>query len=298
MTDYSKWDKIQDSDDEDTQRSAEPSESYFNEEQERMRKYQEDVDLWLRRTMSSSAREPVRQSMSTYSKQEVSIEPRKVTKEERRVLAMLIARSHFEEGETNLGRHAKLLELTRQHRWLEEDPGSLEFLCQLYNHAMRKATGDGQGHRRVQEDPEDTRLREMVLSGINTLAAPKKCECSGGLLELVTQICTPVTDKARDNRLKWQKKEFAKDALFDSLFPDMRHVKDNFKDDEEDPGMTEVWVLGGVIVLLFLIVIYLLYSSSKTHSVGRLTTTTTTMLSSVLAGGSSREATGPSGSEL
>merc|ERR1740123_2605358 len=109
-------------------------------------------------------------------------------------------------------------------------------------------------------------MRAMCLSGINTLSAPRKCKCVGGLLELMNAICTPATQAAREQRLKWQKKEYAKDALFESLFPDMKQFNE---DAENDSGWTEVWLFVAVILLLIGVVVLIIYmnrlapSSSK-----------------------------------
>merc|ERR1719331_1521524 len=86
---------------------------------------------------------------------------RVVTKAEREVLAMLIAMSHFEEGDTNLDRHAQMLDLVRHHRWMEEDPGTLELLCRVHNNVMKDSNGEpAQGrHKREMEDPETQRMR-------------------------------------------------------------------------------------------------------------------------------------------
>lgn len=185
---------------------------------------------------------------------------RKLTKEERKVAAMLITISHFEEGCTNLDRHPQMLELMRNHRWLEEDSGTLEYLCRAHNHSMRLSGSSQQnGGRRPmdgsRESKEDARIRAMCFSGINTLAGPGRCKMTGGLLELVTMICTPETDQARDLRMKWQKKEFAKDALFDSLFPDLRQ----YSEANADSGWTEMWVFIALIVVLIGMILFIIY---------------------------------------
>merc|ERR1719198_1188290 len=147
--------------------------------------------------------------------------------------------SHFEEGDTNLDRHALMLDLVRHHRFLEEDPGTLELLCRVHNHVMKDGGEHGRQTREF-EDPESHRMRNMVLSGINTLSAPKRSKCPGGLLELFTLICTPETEDAKEMRRKWQKKDFAKDALFDSLFPDLRQ----YADDNMDDGLgSDFWII-------------------------------------------------------
>jgi len=208
------------------------------------------------------------------AKKQNQLPMRKVTSEERKVLAMLVAVSHFEEGETNLDRHPQLLTLVRQNRWLEEDPGTLELLCRIHNTLLKQGTEGGE-ERVVNEDAElDARMRHMILSAINTLAAPKGAKCEGGLLDMITKICTPETDAARDLRVKWQKKEFGKDAIFDSLFPNMR------AEVEEDKGNDwEIWVILGLIVLSlvgFGIMAYLMWTTRKVKSVVNATANATT----------------------
>uniref|UniRef100_A0A7S3S512 Uncharacterized protein n=1 Tax=Strombidinopsis acuminata TaxID=141414 RepID=A0A7S3S512_9SPIT len=280
MNDYSKWDKIRDSDGEE---DDPVSTSLEEENQEQLRGEMERMDMWLRRQiMGLEKQAPGRRhrpgqppELSELTQQAAPY--RKLTKEDRKVLSMLIITSHFEEGTTNLDRHPQMLDLTRHHRWLEEDPGTLELLCQVHNKAMKQMK-DGQEpddeERRALESPEDRRMRSMVLSGINTLAAPKKCKCTGGLLELVTQICTPSTDEGRERRKKWQKKEYAKDALFDSLFPDLRQ----FNDEEQDTGWWDIGIFVAVIVLLIFAALFLLYgpvfAASKVKTTSTLLTTT------------------------
>jgi len=242
MVDYAKWDKL-DADSEEEPEIRKPLAASFDEEDhERSRGLQEEVNQWLKREIMTLRKGPEGSSVPELKRQE-PLPYRKVTKQEREVLAMLIAVSHFEEGQTNLTRHPELLELVRHHRWLEEDPGTLELLCRIHNDVMRRS---GERHA-PKESPHDVRMRNMLLSGINTLASPKRAECSGGLLELITRICTPENEAARDLRKKWQKKEFAKDALFDSLFPDLRNYA---KEDSSNESMLEIWVFVILIVLL------------------------------------------------
>merc|ERR1712037_355969 len=50
-------------------------------------------------------------------------------------------------------------------------------------------------------------------------------------------------------RLKWQKKDFAKDALFESLFPDLK--KYSGKDGSDaDGGWWEIWLMLGIMVFI------------------------------------------------
>lgn len=282
---YNKWDKLVDSDEEDVgqQRLASSSQ---NDDTNRCKSMQAALDEWLGRQMHVMKKEEQggdsdfsggRSDHDGYSHNAKGYEKggfggssyggyggqrggddhfrpsglrskplapyRSVTKEERKVLAMLIALSEFATGETNLTRHPELLELVRHHRWLEEDPQVLELLCRIHNGAMRRA-GKDVGDM---EASEDGRMRELLMCGINTLAAPQRAKVSGGILSLISQICTPTDEAARENRRKWQQKEFAKEALFDSLFPDMRASA------EEDKGsdtMRELWGLLALMVLL------------------------------------------------
>eukprot|EP00439_Symbiodinium_sp_Y106_P065613 s1072_g10.t1 len=103
----------------------------------------------------------------------------------------------------------------------------------------------------------------------------------GGLLEVVNMICTPTTKSAKELR------EFGKDALFDSLFPDLKQFKEEY---DSKGGWWEVWLMLGFIVLLFVglgALMYLTAPLSKQNTV----TTTTTLLTSTLAaaGGSNAE---------
>merc|ERR1719352_1686336 len=139
MNDYSKWDKLEDSEEE--ERSKEKaSSSAYNEDQEEARKLQEDVDLWLRRSIAKLGRD--REDFKRPPELREHVQHRQVTKEERKVLAMLCVLSHFEEGTTNLDRHPQMLEMCRHHRWLEEDPGALELLCKIHNNSMKKSGSD------------------------------------------------------------------------------------------------------------------------------------------------------------
>lgn len=262
MNDYSKWDKLQDSDEEQeiNERNAA---SVQNQDAEWFLREQDLVDQWLRKKISML---PKGKGESERPPELTDQTPtfRKVTKEERKVLAMLIVLSHFEEGTTNLDRHPQMLDLVRHHRWLEEDPGTLELLCQVHNQNMKKSDSSGGSGTTVKESDDDIRMRAMCLSGINTLAAPRKTGCTGGLLELVTMICTPANDRARDLRKKWQKKDFAKDAIFDNLFPELR----KYREEQENSGgkdfnMKEFWVIAGVVVLLLLVALLVLWGPAS-----------------------------------
>lgn len=246
--DYSKWDKIDVSDDDEVDEEQEwRSRSLHDEGQERRREMQREVDVWMKRQIHKLQKEgegPPR------AKGLPALTPwRRVTNDERSTLAMLVAVSHFEEGETNLERHPAMLDLVRHNRWLEDDPGALELLCRIHHQVMRNEKN---------EKPEDSHMRNMLLGAINSLAAPAKCDCPGGLLELMTQICTPITEDSREHRRKWQMKEFAKDALFDSLFPDLRQHREA---DDKNESSADIWILVilAILALLGVVVLVVLY---------------------------------------
>jgi len=269
MNDYSKWDHIGDSDEEEEVKKR--PDDFVLDEHESLLREQDEVEQWLRRQIVQLGKgEDRRQRPPELRTEEIPY--RRVTKEERKVLAMLIVLSNFEEGTTNLDRHPQMLELVRHHRWLEHDYGTLELLCRVHNSAMKKASNGG--GTEALEEPEEKRMRNMIMCGINTLAAPKRVGCPGGLLELITAICTPETEKAREWRKKWQKKDYAKDALFDSLFPDLRKYKD---DNSEDEGSwKEMWFFCGLIVLfivILVIVVWYLPTAGKPGAWQKVTTT-------------------------
>lgn len=256
---YSKWDNIEDSDDDEPKAGPLVLPPPENEELEHRRNLQEQLDEWLRRQMYQLKKEEDKntgpkhiRNPELYALHEDSkkLAPyRKVTKEERKTLAMLIAVSDFAEGQTNLTRHPQLLDLVRHNRWMEEDPGTLELLCRIHNMVMR-SSGDKSAKK---ETPYDAEMRNKLLCGINTLAAPKRSKCPGGLLELATLICTPETDSARELRRKWQNKDFAKDAVLDSLFPDLKGMGDG---DGSSDSMWEVWALVAILVIIVVGVIF------------------------------------------
>mmetsp|Transcript_78283 Transcript_78283/g.207762 ORF Transcript_78283/g.207762 Transcript_78283/m.207762 type:complete len:301 (-) Transcript_78283:51-953(-) len=275
MNDYSKWDKLQDSDEEPEPSRPEPE----REELEQFRADQELVEQWLRKQVVQLNKaegvqreqggmrppEPPAWQPPELNMQRELAPYRKPSKEELKTLSMLIVLSHFDDGKTNLDRHPQMLDVVRHNRWLEEDPGTLELLCRVHSQAMRKGSGGGPGGAGpsggavVEVSPEEHRMRHMCLSGINTLAGPKKAGCAGGLLELVTLICTPGTDSARELRKKWQMKEFAKDAIFDSLFPDLRKYGE---EGPKDSGMKEVWIVLGVFLLFVIVTLLFIFGQS------------------------------------
>eukprot|EP00448_Togula_jolla_P009261 CAMPEP_0170610658 /NCGR_PEP_ID=MMETSP0224-20130122/22777_1 /TAXON_ID=285029 /ORGANISM="Togula jolla, Strain CCCM 725" /LENGTH=415 /DNA_ID=CAMNT_0010936049 /DNA_START=8 /DNA_END=1252 /DNA_ORIENTATION=+ len=292
---YDKWDKLADSDEEEPQKHAWKAASRDEDERDRCKVLQDDIDRWLEKEISKLQREEREQSKAKNAKEqrpdysnvghgrssamgglgslaglggfsglgglndglntpaessrpiERTMAPyRQVSSEERKVLSMLVALSAFETGETNLTRHPEMLELARHHRWLEEDPGTLELLCRVHSAHMRRSNASPIPGR--EENEEDARMRNFIMCGINTLAAPKISKVSGGLLALITAICTPDTEQAKELRKKWQEKEFAKTAIFDSLFPDLRAASE----EKDDDSMWEIWLLLGFVALIIL----------------------------------------------
>jgi len=111
MANYKKWENIEDSEEEEEDRRRKLA-SLHREEQEELRQEQEDVDKWLRRQEAAirrAADEPQKRLPVPEMRAPKENPYRKLTKDERKVLSMLIVVSHFEEGETNLDRHPQML---------------------------------------------------------------------------------------------------------------------------------------------------------------------------------------------
>jgi len=260
MVNYEKWDKIAESSDEDEEEAvARTKESIHSEEIARRIELKEGIERWLRRQVQRLPRDGEDGAPRSAEKRP-PVPIRKLTDEERRTVAMFMAMTFFEEGETNLERHADLINMVRQHRWLEEDPGTLELMCRVHHNAMRQSD-------KATEGSEDRTMREMLMCAINTIAAPKRCGCAGGLYELCTLICTPSDDKGKECRKKYQKKEYAKDALFDSLFPDLRH----FAEDEKDDDSSDFWIflVMGILAIVAIVAMVLLYNNIPRGPRGR-----------------------------
>ncbi|CAE7293917.1 unnamed protein product [Symbiodinium natans] len=152
MNDYSKWEQLEDSEDEKVEKAEQEAAAARVEFQEECRAEQAEVERWLRRYQTLLLKaEPApgqaSQRRDPYAPPELiknSQQPfRKASRDDLRVLSMLMVLSHFEEGGTNLTRHPQLLDLVRHNRWLEDDPGALELLCRIHNFHMKGAEDKG-----------------------------------------------------------------------------------------------------------------------------------------------------------
>lgn len=292
MNDYSKWEQLEDSEDEKIEKAEQEQEKARAEYQEECRAEQAEVEKWLRRYQTLLVKAEAEPSQARprdpYAPPELiknSQQPfRKASRDDLRVLSMLMVLSHFEEGGTNLTRHPQLLDLVRHNRWLEEDPGAMELLCRVHNYHMKQAEDKGRAPTAPEQEKLEQRFRSMCLSAINTLAAASKAGCPGGLLEVVNLICTPTTKSAKELRVKWQQKEFGKDALFDSLFPDLKQFKEEY---DSKGGWWEVWLMLGFIVLLFVGLGALMYLTAPLSKQSTVTTTTTLLTTTLAAAGDS-----------
>lgn len=185
------------------------------------------------------------------------IPPRRVTDEERSALAMFLSVAHFEAHSNNLANHRDIMSIARQHRWLEEDPGTVELLCQVQR-CLRSSGNSGA----ESVSGLDARMEDMVLSGLNTLAAPSRAGCSEGygkIYELFAIIGDPKTSDAWNVREKYMKKEYAAEALFESLMPKTQTA------DGENGQMfssTEWCIFFGSLLLVVLVVAVLIWRFS------------------------------------
>jgi len=256
MVSYAKFQKVEDSDEE---AENAHSDTLRGEEMSRRRDKQEQMSRWLKEMIAGVQRDEAegkRDYQSSANKQPV----RKVTREERDALAMFIVICYTTDGDTNLSRHQEITRIILDYRWMQDDPALLELLCRV--------------HLRVSNSKELTDLEEnklmnaMVLSAINTLAAAAESEKGSNLVELFSQICTPTTEKQRELRRKWETKEFAKEAILTSMFPDLAKYKDYSPPEAQDFTKWELalYILMAVIAIaLFGVVMYMtMHLSTKT----------------------------------
>lgn len=205
MADYSKWDCVGDSDDEQEETQDAPELA----EREGEGQLQREADRWLRAQISVLHLGSV-PAPGAPPELEDMIPPRRVSDEERLVLARLMAITRHD----NVARHRDILSLARQNQWLEEDTGVVELLCCLHQ-KLSGSLNNG-------TDPSLVRMFEMLVGTINLLAAPEKCGCSGGygkIHRLFALIGDPQTEDARELRAKFNKMEFAAHAIFNSIDP-------------------------------------------------------------------------------
>lgn len=270
--DYSKWDKLDVSDDE---KDEYMSTSAMKERQEDMSNrvdFKGRIDRWIVKRMHRLAEKKRNEfGVQGYvdTEHDISptdtITPRKVTKEERQTLAFLLAITEFKEGETNLDRHVAILDHFRQHRWLEEDPGTLEFLCQLHGKILDEDKAD-----------DDPVIRRALLCAINTIAAPVRAKYANGIREFISAICTPSNDKERELRKKWQTLDFGRDALFESMFPLLRQygTEDGSKSDNEFWFFICLTAVVMIALAVGLYLYYMHYSSGRHTPTPKVSTTT------------------------
>jgi len=217
MADYSKWDHIVDSSDEEKERrerKAQEAKSIEAEEKEKEIELQVEIDRWLKRQVAQVQKDQEAKASRPPELTGSAFSPRIVNDEERKVLAMLMVTAHFEVGNTNILKHHDIFELTRKHRWIEEDPGTLELLCIITRNVTQK------GASLPHSGPGIPPMHDRMVSILNLLAAPTKAGCNPGygkVFELFALIGDPKTKKAWDVREKYNKKEYAAEAMFDSL---------------------------------------------------------------------------------
>lgn len=184
------------------------------------------------------------------------IPPRRVTEEERGALAMFMSAAHCGKDELNLANHHEIMEVARANRWLEEDPGTMELLCQLLR-SLRSAD------QPMVTRSEDTRIEELLLCALNTLAAPPRAGCSDGygkLYEFFALIGDPKSEKALAARAKYAKKEFAAEAIFDSFLPGRGASREEEPDGRPLLGFYE-WFMIIVVVALVAFLVFLAWRS-------------------------------------
>mmetsp|Transcript_105811 Transcript_105811/g.329896 ORF Transcript_105811/g.329896 Transcript_105811/m.329896 type:complete len:292 (-) Transcript_105811:44-919(-) len=259
MADYSKWDKLDVSDDEEEEREKERKQRLAAKADE-MEKYVElrdEVDRWMKRHLTRMRRE-LGADPSCPELNASGIQPRFPSDEERRTLSMFVAVAHHEKLKDNLARHHDIMNIARQNRWIEEDPGTLELLCRLHR-ALNKVATDGQKSTSM----EDQAMEDKLISAINLLAAPPLAGCPEGygkIFELFALIGDPKDERAWDIKAKYMQKEYAGDALFNSIMPaEARLSGGNTKEDYDMPSRPGAgWLAWLLLWILALVLLYIL----------------------------------------
>jgi len=259
MADYSKWDKIADSsDEEDSKRKAQQREKRAAREEELEKHGQErdKIDRWLKGHLTRMRRELG--ADPTVPELVKGVKPRWLSDEERKTMAMFIAVVHHDKYDINIARHHDIINIARQNRWLEEDPGTLELLCRVQR-GFLKGTGNEKSI-----SMEDQSMEDMLISAINTLSAPVLAGCAGGyggIYELFALIGDPKSEHAWDVRAKFMKKEYAADALFNSLLPSEGRpgLSTSSREEYDMPSQGPGWALICFVIILFVSIAYIAY---------------------------------------
>lgn len=206
-TNYSKWDKIVDSDEEEEEkREAQQFRKPVNEEvMEKDRQLQETVGNWLRGQLRTLPPELYASGMRQLSDGDV------------RALARFMVVSHFDDNSTNLTRHRDIIDLARRDVWLEE-VGTLELLSVIHQRSSQLW------------EPHDRNMRKMLYSAVNTLAAPKLAPSigKGNILDLFAVIAAPKSEEEWGLRERYQRKDFAGKVL-DVQKPSQPEMSDKAK---------------------------------------------------------------------
>lgn len=239
MTDYSKWDKLEDSDDENQQRDSQNRSKTATKTAvvtEEDRELQDSVDRWLRQQILNLPSDLFDSGLA------------KPSAADRRTLARFLVVNHFEDNSTNIVRHRDIVDIMRHAIWLE-DVSALQFLCCLHRLASQLW------------DPHDYSVRMMLYSAINTLAAPKLgIEPPGHILDLFAVISDPETPQQWALRERYQKKEFAKTAIKEAGKPKGEDAElEDFSPDHRKAMTFQAFADYGHYVILILISFVLLF---------------------------------------
>lgn len=231
MVDYSKWENIG-SEDEEEAAAQRPRPS--GREDERLL---EALHVSLRKAVKEARQEPGKDEMLSFGRHEG---PREnllsLTPEEQRTMVNFAAAQRSEGS--NVALHLEIIQFLQQYPWL------------LSEKAMDCAAAAS--HKTAGDDDTQT----AWIQAVNTLAACAKA----GPVAFFTEVCTPATDAAREQRVKYEKKDFAKEFIIERIMGPMPEMP-------EDPlGDKMFWA---VVVLFFVMIAAILYLiamvKEKTH---------------------------------
>lgn len=252
MADYAKWDKLEVSDDEgqeekrDRQLRERTRNIVSGENSQELLDRKQQLDQWLRRQLQTMSF-----PSSTVPELDEQAPPRRLSDEERSTLAMFAVLSDVGESGDNLSRHRELVELSRKNQWLEE-AGTMETLRRVHRRAIESASEMG-----ISQQTKESLA--ILMSALNTLAAPKCAQVSGGnrLFDLFSIIGDPKTQEAWDLREAYARKLFARDALLgfnlDDTVPSLRGSTQGAA--EEASGsifLTVAWACGLIFLALLI----------------------------------------------